>query len=210
MRVGRFITLEGGEGSGKSTNLRYLQTLLQERQIEVVVTREPGGTELAEKIRRLLLEKHAECLTPEAELLLMFAARSQHIRHVILPALQRGQWVLCDRFTDSTFAYQGGGRGMDMHAIGWLEQTVQGDLQPDLTLLLDTPIEIGMRRAKHRGDLDRFESEQYHFFERVRQAFLQRARQMPERYRIIDASLPLSEVQLRIKQAIDALCADGY
>lgn len=204
MTIGRFITLEGGEGSGKSTNLRYIQALLQERQIDVIVTREPGGTELAEKIRNLLLEKHEESLTSDAELLLMFAARSQHIQHVILPALRRGQWVLCDRFTDSTFAYQGGGRNMDVNKISWLEQTVQGDLRPGLTLLLDTPVEIGLQRAKYRGTLDRFESEQRYFFERIRQAYLQRARQTPERYRIIDASLPLVDVQTQIKQVIDA------
>lgn len=207
MSYGRFITLEGGEGVGKSTNLRFIETLLAERQIEVVVTREPGGTELAENIRHLLLAKHHESITPEAELLLMFAARSQHINHVILPALEKGSWVLCDRFTDATYAYQGGGRNMDLDTIAWLEQTVQGDLRPDLTLLLDAPVEIGMQRAEKRGLLDRFESEQRSFFERVRQAYLQRAGQAPNRYLIIDAGLPLPEVQLQIRQAIDNLCA---
>ncbi|MDD1620813.1 MAG: dTMP kinase [Methylococcaceae bacterium] len=207
MKLGRFITLEGCEGVGKSTNLRFVETLLAERQVDVVVTREPGGTELAENIRQLLLTKHHENITPEAELLLMFAARSQHIQHVILPALQRGAWVLCDRFTDATYAYQGGGRNMGTETIAWLEQTVQGDLRPDLTLLLDAPVETGMRRARNRGLLDRFESEQLDFFDRVREAYLQRAHLYPGRYAIIDAASPLSEVQRQIRKAIDDLYA---
>lgn len=207
MTRGLFITLEGGEGVGKSTNLRFIEALLAERQIETVVTREPGGTELAENIRHLLLAKHHESLTPEAELLLMFAARSQHIHHKILPALQRGCWVICDRFTDATYAYQGGGRNLNVQTISWLEQTVQGDLRPDLTLLLDAPVETGMLRARNRGLLDRFESERRDFFERVRQAYLHRASLFPDRYAIIDASLPLPEVQRQIRMAIDALCA---
>ena len=137
----------------------------------------------------------------------MFAARSQHIHHVILPALRQGQWVLCDRFTDATFAYQGGGREMDNNTIAWLEQTVQGDLRPDLTLLLDASVETGMQRAQNRGLLDRFESERLEFFQRVRQAYLQRAKQNPDRYTIIDASLPLPEVQAQIRQTVDALCS---
>lgn len=205
MKQGRFITLEGGEGVGKSTNLQYIQQLLLEQQIDVVVTREPGGTELAEKIRQLLLEKHEESITEKAELLLVFAARAQHIQHVILPALQQGRWVLSDRFTDATYAYQGGGRAMDMQTIAWLENTVQGDLRPDLTLLLDASLDVGMSRAQQRGKLDRFESEQRDFFERVRQAYLKRAGQDQQRYKIIDASLPLNEVQLQIKHALDGL-----
>lgn len=205
MKLGRFITLEGGEGVGKSTNLRFIEQLLAERGIEVVVTREPGGTELAENIRHLLLAKHHESITPEAELLLMFAARSQHIQHVILPALQRGCWVLCDRFTDATYAYQGGGRNMDIQTIAWLEQTVQGDLRPDLTLLLDAPLETGMLRVRQRGLLDRFESEQLDFFERVRQAYLRRAGLDRQRYKVIDASLALPEVQEQIVKAVDGL-----
>ena len=205
MKRGRFITLEGGEGVGKSTNLQYIQQLLLEQQLDVVVTREPGGTELAEKIRQLLLETHAETITEKAELLLVFAARAQHIQHVILPALQQGRWVLSDRFTDATYAYQGGGRGMDTQTIAWLESSVQGDLRPDLTLLLDAPLDIGMSRAQKRGKLDRFESEQRDFFERVRQAYLKRAGQDQQRYKIIDAGLPLNEVQLQIKQALDGL-----
>jgi dTMP kinase len=178
---------------------------LLEQQLDVVVTREPGGTELAEKIRQLLLETHAETITEKAELLLVFAARAQHIQHVILPALQQGRWVLSDRFTDATYAYQGGGRGMDTQTIAWLESSVQGDLRPDLTLLLDAPLDIGMSRAQKRGKLDRFESEQRDFFERVRQAYLKRAGQDQQRYKIIDAGLRLNEVQLQIKQALDGL-----
>ncbi|MGY6276354.1 dTMP kinase [Methylomonas sp. MgM2] len=206
MTHGRFITLEGCEGVGKSTNLQFIKSLLQEKQIEAVVTREPGGTELAEQIRHLLLAKHHESMTPDAELLLMFAARSQHIHHVILPALRRGCWVLCDRFTDATFAYQGGGRQMNVKTIEWLERTVHGDLQPDLTLLFDAPVETGMRRARSRGLLDRFESEQLEFFQRVRLAYLQRAKSIPERYVVIDASLPLPDVQAGIRQIVDLLC----
>ena len=206
MKHGRFITLEGCEGVGKSTNLQFIKGLLLEKRIDTVVTREPGGTELAEQIRHLLLTKNHESITPEAELLMMFAARSQHIHHVILPALRQGCWVLCDRFTDATFAYQGGGRNMNPETIAWLEQTIQGDLRPDLTLLLDAPVEIGMQRVQNRGSLDRFESEQLEFFQRVRQAYLQRTRQHPEHYAVIDASLPLPEVQLQIRQNIDMLC----
>lgn len=206
MKLGRFITLEGGEGVGKSTNLQFIEQILLERQIEVVITREPGGTELAERIRKLLLEKSDELITSQAELLLMFAARAQHIQHVILPAMQQGRWVLCDRFTDATYAYQGGGRNMDVNMIAWLEQLVQGSLRPNLTLLLDAPVEIGMRRAMHRGKLDRFETEKIDFFQRVRQAYLERASLDQNRYSIIDASLPLIEVQAQITQAIDKLC----
>lgn len=205
MSRGRFITLEGGEGVGKSTNLRFIQQLLAQKQLDVLLTREPGGTGLAEKIRQLLLEKHSEAITPQAELLLVFAARAQHIQHVILPALTQGKWVLSDRFTDATYAYQGGGRNMDNQIIAWLENTVQGGLRPDLTLLLDAPVETGLLRAQHRGKLDRFESEQLDFFERVRQAYLARARQNPRRYAIIDAAMPLVEVQNQISRAIDTL-----
>lgn len=205
MSQGRFITLEGGEGVGKSTNLNFVRQLLEQRGIRVVMTREPGGTPLAEKIRNLLLAPDQETITPSAELLLVFAARAQHVRHVIVPALQRGDWVLSDRFTDATYAYQGGGRQMDVQAIAWLEHLVLGDLRPDLTLLLDAPVEIGMRRAKHRGDLDRFESEALAFFERVRQAYRQRAESEPARYRLIDAAQPLPDVQRCIERALQTL-----
>ncbi len=209
MTKGRFITLEGGEGVGKTTNLIFLEQMLTTQGIHVVKTREPGGTPLAEKIRQLLLETHDEAVDPMAELLMMFAARAQHVRHVIKPALARGDWVLCDRFTDATYAYQGGGRGMTMDKIAWLEHTVQGDLRPDLTLLLDAPVQIGMVRAKGRGELDRFEQERYDFFEKVRQAYLSLAQQQPERFVVIDASQPLDKVQRAIKSRIDSLMADG-
>ena len=205
MKRGRFITLEGGEGVGKSTNLSFIQQFLVQRQMDVIVTREPGGTDLAEKIRDLLLTRHAEAITPHAELLLVFAARSQHIHQVIIPALNRGLWVLCDRFTDATYAYQGGGRNLDMNMIGWLENTMQGELRPDLTLVLDAPADIGLKRAQQRGKPDRFEVEHMAFFERVRETYLQRARQDTKRYHIIDASLPLLDVQTEIIAAIGPL-----
>ncbi|WP_446808358.1 dTMP kinase [Methylomonas sp. 2BW1-5-20] len=205
MTRGRFITLEGGEGVGKSTNLQFIKQLLAERSIPFVLTREPGGTGIAEKIRGILLERQEESLTEQAELLLVFAARAQHIQQVILPALQQGQWVVCDRFTDATYAYQGGGRNMDLQTIAWLENTVQGQLRPDLTFVFDAPIEVGMQRAKHRGELDRFETEQLAFFERVRQAYLQRAATDLHRYKIIDASLPLHEVQRQLRSELAGL-----
>lgn len=202
---GKFITLEGGEGVGKSTNMEFIRDLLEQQGYSVVLTREPGGTELAEKIRALLLDKNSEVITPTAELLLMFAARAQHIAQVIEPALQQGQWVLCDRFTDATFAYQGGGRDMDGQTIAWLEQCVQGDLRPDLTLLFDAPVETGMRRAQQRSESDRFEQERLDFFERVRQAYLQLAQQHPQRIKIINAAQALAQVQRDIAGVIDSL-----
>ena len=176
MKKGLFITLEGGEGVGKTTNSLYIKQLLKNDGKRVITTREPGGTAFAEKIRQLLLEKTEEPVSESTELLLMFAARAQHIEQVIKPALERGEWVLCDRFTDATYAYQSGGRGMDAGMIAWLEQSVQGDLRPDLTLLLDAPINVGMQRAQKRAELDRFESEQHDFFDRVRAVYLQRAK----------------------------------
>jgi dTMP kinase len=207
MKSGLFITLEGGEGVGKSTNLQFIQQWLVEHQIPVTVTREPGGTAVAEKIRSVLLERQDEAISEQAELLLMFAARAQHLQNLIKPALQQGQWVLCDRFTDATYAYQGGGRNMNMQTIAWLEQMVQGDLRPDLTLLLDAPIELGMQRAQKRGALDRFEVEQLDFFKRVQQTYLQRAAEHPNRYQIIDASLPLQQVQAQISAVLERLIA---
>lgn len=203
---GKFITLEGGEGVGKSTNLTFLHAYLKARNIPVVVTREPGGTPLAEKLRELLLDKNGESIDRATELLLMFAARAQHIHHVIEPALAKGQWVLCDRFTDATYAYQGGARHMDIAAIAWLENLVQGHLRPDLTLLLDAPIEVGLTRANARaGAPDRFETEKRQFFEDVRQAYLMQAQLHPERIRIIAADRPLAEVQSALAEALSAL-----
>ncbi|MBH3311423.1 dTMP kinase [Pseudomonas mosselii] len=198
---GLFITLEGPEGAGKSTNRDYLAARLREQGVDVVMTREPGGTPLAERIRELLLAPSEERMAVDTELLLMFAARAQHLAEVIRPALARGAVVLCDRFTDATYAYQGGGRGLPVERIAILEAFVQGELRPDLTLVFDLPVEVGLSRAAARGRLDRFEQEGQAFFEAVRQAYLKRAGQQPQRYRLLDAAQPLSAVQ----QAIDAL-----
>lgn len=204
--TGKFITFEGGEGLGKTTNIPFVANYLQQQGIVVTTTREPGGTQLAEKIRHLLLDTAGESLSEQTELLLMFAARSQHIRHVIQPALDQGHWVLCDRFTDATYAYQGGGRGIPTAAIAWLEQWVQAELRPDLTLLFDAPVAIGMTRvAQRKGVADRFELEHLGFFERVRSAYLARAQQNPGRMKIIAADQPLLSVQANIGAVLDAL-----
>jgi dTMP kinase len=202
---GKFITLEGGEGVGKTTNLAFIKDYLQQHNISVVVTREPGGTILAEKIRHLLLDKHSEAISEHAELLLVFAARAQHIKHVIEPALAQGDWVLCDRFTDATYAYQGGGRNMRISTIEWLENLVQGSLRPDLTLLLDAPVEISIERAKKRGAFDRFEAEKISFFEQVRRAYLLQAELHPERIKLIKANQPLVDVKRDLIDVIRAL-----
>lgn len=188
-------------GSGKSTNRDYLAARLREQGVDVVMTREPGGTPLAERIRELLLAPSDEPMAVDTELLLMFAARAQHLAEVIRPALARGAVVLCDRFTDATYAYQGGGRGLSVERIAILESFVQGELRPDLTLVFDLPVEVGLARAAARGRLDRFEQEGQAFFEAVRQAYLQRAAQQPQRYSLLDAAQPLGAVQ----RAIDAL-----
>lgn len=201
---GKFLTIEGTEGVGKSTNLAYVKTWLETRGIEVVVTREPGGTPLAEEIRAMLLARRDEAVDETAELLLVFAARAQHIAGVIKPALARGAWVLSDRFTDATFAYQGGGRGLSLDTISRLEQLVQGDLRPDLTLILDIDVQLGLERARQRGELDRFESETISFFERVRAAYRARVDAHPGRYALIDASQPLVAVQKDIDSALSA------
>lgn len=200
---GLFITLEGPEGAGKSTNRDYLAGHLQDQGLNVLLTREPGGTPLAERIRELLLAPSEEKMDADAELLLVFAARAQHLAQVIRPALARGDVVLCDRFTDATYAYQGGGRGLSAERIAVLETFVQGGLQPDLTLLFDLPVEVGLSRAAARGRLDRFEQEGQAFFEAVRQAYLSRAGEDPQRYVMIDAAQPLAQVQ----QSLDGLVA---
>ncbi|MEC4747815.1 dTMP kinase [Methylomicrobium sp. Wu6] len=206
MARGKFITLEGGEGVGKSTNLIFLHDFLKVRNIPVVITREPGGTPLAEKLRALLLDKNGESIAATTELLLMFAARAQHIRHVIEPALAKGEWVLCDRFTDATYAYQGGARHMELSTIAWLEHLVQGSLRPDLTLLLDAPAETGLARARERrGEADRFEAEKRQFFEDVRLAYLKQAEQHPERIKIVAADRPLPDVQAALADSLSAL-----
>ncbi len=203
MKKGLFITLEGGEGAGKSTQMTYVEECLKKAGKTVRVTREPGGTALSETIRELLLDHRQMAMDADTELLLMFAARAQHIAELIRPTLDAGQWVLCDRFTDATYAYQGGGRGIDLKRIALLEDWVQGELRPDLTLLLDLPIEVGMSRAGERGELDRFEREQQDFFERVRRSYLELAEQQPGRYRIIDASQDI----VQVKAQIDAVLA---
>jgi dTMP kinase len=208
MTRGKFITVEGGEGVGKSTQIAALQTALQARGIDVVLTREPGGTRRAERIREIVLEVTDEPMSPLAELLLMFAARAVHLANLIEPALARGAWVLCDRFTDATFAYQGGGRGLDMKYIATLEQWVQRELRPDLTLLLDAPLEIGAARAGKRnaevGVVDRFERERREFFERVRAAYLERAQQEPQRITVIDASGEPEQVARAILSTVES------
>lgn len=202
---GRFITLEGGEGAGKSTNAAYFATQLEAAGIRLRVTREPGGTRLGEKIRELLLDPASDGMHVDTELLLMFAARAQHLHEVILPALQAGEWVLCDRFTDATYAYQGGGRGIDSQRIAELEAWVQQGFQPDMTILFDLPVETGLARAGERGALDRFEQEQKSFFSAVRDAYLQRAKQHPDRFRIIDAAKELDNVQRQLDGLIEEL-----
>ena len=193
--TGRFITIEGGEGAGKSTAQTFLADKLTAQGISVLQTREPGGTPLAEAIRRNLLSVEEEAPVELAELLLVFAARAQHLAKVIEPALAQGQWVLCDRFTDATYAYQGAGRGLSAELIGKLEALVQGDRRPDTVILLDMPPQIGLARARARGALDRFEQEEQAFFERVRQGYLERAAAFPDRYVVVDAAQELSEVQ---------------
>jgi dTMP kinase len=213
MKKGLFITLEGGEGAGKSTQMAYVQQRLQQHLQKagktLHVTREPGGTELSEQIRELLLDHRQTAMDSDTELLLMFAARAQHLAQLIRPALATGEWVLCDRFTDATYAYQGGGRGIDMARIAVLEDWVQGPLRPDLTLLLDLPIEVGMARAGERGELDRFEREQQAFFERVRQTYLERAAAEPARYRIIDAAQGIEQVQAQIDAVLAPLLTEN-
>ena len=203
--TGLFITLEGPEGAGKSTNREYLAERLREQGIDVLLTREPGGTPLAERIRELLLDPSDESMAVDTELLLVFAARAQHLQQVIRPALARGCVVLCDRFTDATYAYQGGGRGLSVERIAQLEQFVQGELRPDLTLIFDLPVEIGLARAAARGRLDRFEQEGRGFFEAVREAYLQRAAQAPQRYRVLDAGQSLAQVQADIDTLLPTL-----
>ena len=199
-----FITLEGGEGLGKSTNVAFVREFLETRGLKVVATREPGGTKIGEKIRDIFLSD--EAIAPDTELLLMFAARAQHLREVIEPALAGGAWVVCDRFTDASYAYQGGGRGLDGHFIRSLEAQVQKGRVPDLTLLFDAPVATGMARAKRRGPADRMEAETLAFFERVRAAYLRIADDCPQRVKTIDAARPLSEVQAAIAVHLQALC----
>ncbi len=195
MTRARFITLEGIEGAGKTTVADRLSQALRARGIIVHATREPGGTKVAERIRALVLDRGEEHIGATAETLLMFGARQVHIDNLIRPALTRGEWVLCDRFTDATHAYQGGGRGVDRHLIDHLAQAVHGDLWPDCTILLDVPVRVGLERMQaRRGAIDRFEIESAQFFDRVRTRYLERAHASPERFRIIDATVKLDQV----------------
>lgn len=201
--LGKFITIEGGEGVGKSTNADFIQSVLESRGCEVVVTREPGGTALGEALRSILLSGDIESPVAMAELLIIFAARAQHLTTVIEPALAAGKWVLCDRFTDATYAYQGWGRNIDQRAIASLEQLVQGARRPDLTVLLDMDPSLGLARAKERAELDRFEQEELAFFNRVREGYLARAKEEPARWLIVDASKTLDEVTTVIGQTLN-------
>jgi dTMP kinase len=201
---GRFITVEGGEGAGKSSNLAYIRSLLEAAGKPVLFTREPGGTPLGEEIRELLLGHRHQGMAQETELLLMFAARAEHLRQKILPALQAGTWVLCDRFTDASYAYQGAGRGISRERIAVLENYVQGELRPDLTLLLDLPVETGLARAGNRSTPDRFEQEELAFFHQVRAGYLAIAAEAPQRVKVIDASPALEQVQQQISRVVQA------
>ena len=196
---GRFVTVDGGEGAGKTTQMGFMREYLERRGCRVVVTREPGGTSLGEEIRALLLGHRDGGMTLAAETLLMFAARAEHLERVIRPALAAGYWVLCDRFTDATYAYQGGGRGLPLERIVVLEEWVQGTLRPDLTLLLDLPVATGLARAGKRGMADRFEREDVDFFEWVRAMYLERAAHEPDRYRVVDASQSVKAVRAEVE-----------
>lgn len=205
---GRFITFEGGEGAGKSTQLTRAAAWLRERGLEVVVTREPGGTPRAERLREILLERAAEPMPASCELLLMFAARATHLENLVRPAVRRGAWVLCDRYTDATYAYQGGGRRLPVAQIDALAAIVHPDFAPDLTLLFDLPVEAGLERARRRNASDgpdRFEAEQRGFFERVRTTYLELARREPARFRVIDAGAAIEDVEAAVRVALEPL-----
>lgn len=204
--TGKFITLEGIEGAGKSSQLAFIKAWLERAGKTVLQTREPGGTPLGEKIREVLLDHRNDAMAADTELLLMFAARAQHLAQVVRPALARGEWVLCDRFTDATYAYQGGGRGIARERIAALETWVQGELRPHLTVLLDVPVDVGLARAGQRSEPDRFERERAEFFTRVRAAYLQLAREHAARYRVVDASQPLAAVQQQLENILEATC----
>jgi dTMP kinase len=205
MMPARFITLEGIEGAGKTTVADRITQALRKRGFTVHATREPGGTKLAERIRGLVLDRGEEHISATAETLLMFAARQVHVDNLIRPALARGEWVLCDRFTDATHAYQGGGRGVDRTLIDRIAQAVHGDLMPDCTLLLDVPVRVGLERMQaRRGAVDRFEVESAQFFDRVRTRYLELARASPARFRIIDATQPVEQVSEAAIAALDS------
>jgi len=202
---GRFISIEGGEGAGKTTALRFIENHLRQAGIPLLMTREPGGTHLGEQLRDILLTPNSGSICAEAELLMMFAARAQHLQQVIHPALAQGSWVLCDRFTDASYAYQGAGRALGSERVADLETWLQGEFRPDCVFLLDIDPLLGMERVRRRGDRDRFELENVDFFQRVRQAYLTRAQQFPQRYLVIDASLDLPQVQQQLEQHLQVL-----
>ena len=201
---GKFITIEGQDGAGKSTNIDVIQQFLNNKGIKFVSTREPGGTPLGELLRDTVLNSDSEFIGDKAELLIMFAARAQHLNQVILPALERGEWVLSDRFTDATYAYQGAGRELGMDDIQTLEALVQGTTQPDLTLLLDLPVTLGVSRAGQRSEPDRFEAQALEFKTRVRECYLSRAKDQPQRIKVIDASQSLALVQRAVEETLEA------
>jgi dTMP kinase len=203
MNNAKFITLEGIDGAGKSTQLARIESYLKSRNMDYVMTREPGGTPLGEELREILLHQD---MHPETEALLMFASRAEHLTSLIKPALQAGKWVISDRFTDASFAYQGGGRGIDYERLAKLEQWVQEDFQPDLTLLFDLPVEVARQRLMKNVALDRFEHEKQAFFERVRSAYLERASKFPERFVVIDSSLPLDELDNILDKTLSTIC----
>lgn len=203
MNNGFFISLEGGEGAGKSTQHKRIVKWISKRGSSVIETREPGGTVVSEQVRQVLLDTRNAGLTATAELLMMFAARSQLVQEVILPALAEGKVIVCDRFVDASYAYQGGGRQLGAETVAVLDKLVLKDLQPDLTLLFDVPVELGMRRVAGRGEADRFEVESIRFFERVRSAYLERARENPHRFRVVDASRDEGQVWEQVKAILE-------
>jgi len=205
MQRGKFITIDGVEGAGKSTQITFICDYLKAKGVNVILTREPGGTDVGEKIRTLLLSNSTGKMHADTELMLMFAARNEHIQNKIMPALKQGDWVLSDRFTDASYAYQGGGRGLDVSRIAQLEQWVSQDFTPDMTLLLDVPVEIGMSRVESRGKKDRIELEATDFFNRVRQAYINRSEQFPERIKLIDSSQTVDHTKQQIKVILDSL-----
>jgi dTMP kinase len=207
MKQGVFISLEGGEGAGKSTNAGFMADYLRAQGKPVLLTREPGGTPVAEAIRGVLLDASLPAMTMDTELLLMFAARHEHLQQTILPALAQGIWVICDRFTDSSYAYQGYARGINLQRIAQLEQWALGDIRPDYVFVFDLPVELGLARAKARSAADRFEQERLTFFEKVRQGFLTRAAQQPERYAIIKADQALAQVQAQLQAQLTKILA---
>ena len=205
MSRGKFITIDGLEGAGKSTQIDFIKKYLSDRNLDVFLTREPGGTDLGERLRALLLDKNIDAMNPDTELLLMFAARNEHVKKVIVPKLEQGIWVISDRFTDASYAYQGGGRGIPLERIEELEKWTLKDFVPDMTFLLDLDVELGLSRVEQRGEKDRFEEEHKDFFNKVREIFSNRASKYPERIKLIDASKNIDETSSQIKKILDLL-----